>query len=364
MGVKGLNSFIQYICNKSAVTDAFIEKPFTDYKYKKITIDILHKIFTHSIAIRNTGSDKLSKSGKVINHYIAIYNCCQFYISKKIIPIFVFDGGVPEIKLQKIKERYDKKKKANIKTNSISDKSSEEYIKHFKRTYSITNKHILECKEFIKACGFPCIDSYGEAESQCVAMSHESSLNINGIITEDIDSVVFGAPIILKNFSKKNNMVTQVSYSHIRDAFLIEANKIRVEFNQPLLSSFTTSNFIDFVSMFETDYFVGFRPSYFNNLFRLFIQNDMDVILLLNQLTTHNKNMFIPKNFINNWNKVKTYFTCAEVYSPCELDTNCKNPQVNIISNILLNICDFDQYIVENFINNLHTYYCEILNVK
>lgn len=363
MGVKGLNNFIQSICLKSNITEAFVEKEFTDYKYKKITVDILNKIFAHSIGIRSSGHDKLSGAGKVINHYSAIYNCCQFYISKKIIPIFVFDGETPDIKLQKLKERSDKKKKAHRKTNSIVDKSSDEYIKQFKRTYSITSKHIEECKDFIKACGFPCIDSCGEAESQCVAMSYEKSCNISGIITEDMDSIVFGAPIILKNFSKKNNTVTQISYSHILDAFLIEANKYRSEFNKPLFVGLTAANFIDFVSMFETDYFVGFRSCHFNDIFKLFVKNDMNVETLVNDLIENNQNIFIPRNFIQNWEKVKTYFTNAEVYAPVELDMSFKTPQFNVIKNILSNICCFDKNIVECFICDLNSYYNEILHI-
>jgi flap endonuclease-1 len=50
------------------------EKKFTDYKGKKIAIDISILLYQSVIAIRNSGSDLVNNKGDITSHILGLFN--------------------------------------------------------------------------------------------------------------------------------------------------------------------------------------------------------------------------------------------------------------------------------------------------
>jgi flap endonuclease-1 len=121
-----------------------------------------------------------------------------------IIPIYVFDGKPPEFKTKLINLRREVKQKANDKlTENITE---EEKIKYFKRSVSISKKQIDECIELLELMGIPYIIAPEEADSQCAELVKCGIAD--GVLTEDMDIMTFGADKIYRNLTsyKKDNM--------------------------------------------------------------------------------------------------------------------------------------------------------------
>jgi len=356
MGVRGLNKFITQICDKNNV-DAIQHKKFDEYRDKIMVIDVSQKIYSYGISIRNSGDDKLSLDGKIINHLYAIIYYTKFLLKHSIKPLYIFDGKTPDVKNEVIIERKEKKESACKKCEEFIDTSSDEYIKHFKRSYSFSDEQMKECQQLLKALGIPYCEAPEEADSQCAAIV-SSDTTTYGVISEDIDTLVFGAKIICKDFSGKHDSSTEINLEGILDVLFIEANNIRKENYKQPLAHFNYYNFVDYVSMLNTDYFTGLKHLTPSLVFELFVINNCDVYNTIDYIKKNNSiyNIFIQDDFIQNWNNVKKYYTEAEVFNPVYIDKTFKRPNKYLIRRILTN-CNFNQSFIDDFIDLVNAFY-------
>ena len=353
MGVRGLNKFITQVCKDNNI-NAVQYKKFEEYRDKIMVIDASQKIYSYGIAIRDSGKDKLSIGGRIINHLYAIIFYTKFLLKHKIKPLYVFDGKIPQVKNEVLIERKEKKDTSFKKCDEIINTSSYEYIKYFKRSYSLSDEQIKECQQLLDAFGIPFIEASGEADSQCAAIV-SSDKNMYGVVSDDIDTLVFGAGKICKDFSGKHALVTEINLDGVLDGLLIEANNIRkTKYKQPI-TQFNYYNFIDFVSMLETDYFSGLKNVTLEQVFELFVSNDLDVYNMISYIQKNNDlvNIDIPDDFLQKWDNVKKYYTEAEVFNPSHIDKTFKKPNNNLIQKILSE-CQFNQYFIDNMIDLLN----------
>ncbi len=61
--------------------------------------------------------------------------------------------------------------------------------------------------------GVPYVDSPSEAEAECAALVKKGKAY--AVASEDMDSLAFGAPILLRGFSSKREPITEINYDDI-----------------------------------------------------------------------------------------------------------------------------------------------------
>ena len=175
-----------------------------DFGKKMIAIDISILLYQVIIAIRNSGADMINLQGDISSHILGLFNKTINLLKMNIIPIYVFDGKPPEFKTKLINLRKEVKNKAYEKLNQ--ELSKEDQIKYFKRSVSISKKQIEECIELLQLMGIPYIIAPEEADSQCAELVKCGIAD--GVLTEDMDIMTFGADKIYRNLTsyKKDNM--------------------------------------------------------------------------------------------------------------------------------------------------------------
>jgi flap endonuclease-1 len=175
-----------------------------DFGKKMIAIDISILLYQVIIAIRNSGADMINLQGDISSHILGLFNKTINLLKMNIIPIYVFDGKPPEFKTKLINLRKEVKNKAYEKLSQ--ELSQEDQIKYFKRSVSISKKQIEECIELLQLMGIPYIISPEEADSQCAELVKCGVAD--GVLTEDMDIMTFGADKIYRNLTsyKKENM--------------------------------------------------------------------------------------------------------------------------------------------------------------
>jgi flap endonuclease-1 len=169
----------------------------TELSGKMIAIDISILLYQVVIAIRNSGADMFNNQGEISSHILGLFNKTINLLKMNIIPIYVFDGKPPTFKYQTIMNRKEVKQKANEKLQTDIDE--EEKLKYFKRTVHITKAQIEECIELLEIMGIPYIVAPEEADSQCAELV-KSGL-ADGVLTEDMDIMTFGANKIYRNLT-------------------------------------------------------------------------------------------------------------------------------------------------------------------
>ena len=338
MGCKGLWAFLESIIT---------ELPLDKIRGKPIVIDIMLYIYKYTIGIRNTGHDIISENGENLNHIYAIYNLVKNFSENGILPICIFDGKSPEIKKESVEKRKliieiaEQKCKEIINTENVTELNEDmqdylqfEYIKNFKRSFSINTQIINECKNLLDYFGIPYIDAIGEADSQCSALGYYYKNIVSGVLSEDSDVLIFGGPILFRDIDFKKNKIKCLELDKIMEYLQDKTNKIcNTNFRKSPLN-FTMDNFIDFTIILGNDYGHGIRCAGGNNrekLFELFVLNDFDMVKYIAHLYQINKlsgmiKYYIPEQFIEKWVLSKNNYKYSEIIEPSEINITMNKP--------------------------------------
>lgn len=198
MGVKNLIKLI-----KRYAPDAIKPVYIHDLRNKRLAIDANLMIYKSIYALRKAlGDDIYSKTndgseGIKVTHIYTIFLKLAGLKRNAILPIFVFDNRPHLLKHKTIQKRDTFLQ--NMKEKFISAKTDEERKKFFYIAEDITSKEYDDIKKLIELFGYSWITSEEEADSQCAKLCKERL--VDGVITDDGDILLFGADMIIKNFS-------------------------------------------------------------------------------------------------------------------------------------------------------------------
>ncbi len=284
-----------------------------DFEKKKIAIDISIMLYQVVINIRNSGADMVNNQGEITSHILGLFNKTINLLKMNIIPVYVFDGKPPEFKSKVLEERREVKNKAYEKLNE--DLTEEEKIKYFKRTVSISKKQIEQCIELLETMGIPYIVAPGEADSQCAYLAKAGL--VDGVLTEDMDIMTFGAPKIYRNLASYNKDNLEISMSDV-------LTSMDMNYEQ----------FVELCILFGCDYCERIKDIKQDTIYRYY-KGHHNIPDTLNHMKEDGNNL--PNVSIEEYNKIKEYFM---------------NPEIKNTNNVEMKKCDIkklEQLLVQRY---------------
>ncbi|MBM3229467.1 flap endonuclease-1 [Candidatus Parvarchaeota archaeon] len=168
---------------------------------KKIAIDAYNTLYQFLTSIRQAdGTPLMDSKGNPTGHLSGTFYRNSKLLEAGIRPIYVFDGIPPDMKKSTLDARKEMKLEAEEKFRLAREQGREEDArKYAARTTRLTKAMIEEVKELLGCMGIPCIQAPSEGEAQA------SALVANGLAyavgSQDFDSLLFGAPLLLRNLS-------------------------------------------------------------------------------------------------------------------------------------------------------------------
>lgn len=307
MGVEGLYKFI----NKN-FPEIFHNISITDIKNRSCIIDGMQHIYSQLIYMRTRDKEIITSDGKNISHIHGLINSLTYYLKNGIIPIFIFDGKMPDIKKKKIDERKKLLRDNLMKMKQIQEERDlldvpeessedehivfgtpptlsseqqnilllnsskrdvlqEEYKRIYKKSIVMKDYFIQDWIEILSLLGIPVIKAEGEADPLC-AYILKNNPDIYGIISDDSDMLVFGAPVLMRK-------------SYNQQFTTIKLNKLLTSIKKLLYNEFghhidfDLDNLIDFSILLGTDYGT-FKTKIFyensNELLKMYVANNKD----------------------------------------------------------------------------------------
>lgn len=143
----------------------------------------------------------IDRTRRIISHLYGLLYRINFYYSKKILPIFCFDGCVHPYKrlitkdklhdFQYIKQKY----KEAIENHNYQLAQQIATGKEF-----LWINTIQESKKMLSYLGIPYVESPASAESQCACLVKDKVVDFT--ISQDFDCLVFGSLGQVRNLSK------------------------------------------------------------------------------------------------------------------------------------------------------------------
>lgn len=172
-----------------------------DLSGKTLAVDSFNILYQFLTTIRQRdGSPLMDSKARITSHLSGLFNRTVDLLEKDIKEIFVFDGKSPDLKKKEQQRRLNIKKEADLKLmEARAEGNKEEIRKYAGRTARLTSEMIEESKKLIKALGLPVVQAPAEGEAQASEIVKLGKAY--AVASEDFDSLIFGAPILIKNLS-------------------------------------------------------------------------------------------------------------------------------------------------------------------
>lgn len=192
MGIKQLTKLLKEKC-----ANAVVSRKLQHYASSKIAIDASLCIYQFLVAVRSDGVS-LGHRDSTTSHLIGMFYRTIKIVESGIVPVYVFDGRAPGMKIEELKKRLERRQRAEkMLESAIETEDKAEMEKQEKRKVKVDEMHVSECKRLLRLMGIPFVVAESEAEACCAYLCKRGC--VKAVATEDMDTLCFGAPILLRN---------------------------------------------------------------------------------------------------------------------------------------------------------------------
>jgi len=195
----------------------------------------------------------LDRTQRPISHLYGLLYRINFFYSKKIFPIFCFDGLDSDLKKLKTKDRLNDFLFTEKLYRSLLQSGNKESAKQIalSREYMWPNI-VKESKQLLGALGVPYMSAPASAESQCAQLVKNKVAHYSN--SQDFDSFLFGCPQVLQNISKSLRRKVQGRWKYQK------INPVQIDFKESLKRlKIDQFQLVDMALLIGTDYFPGIK---------------------------------------------------------------------------------------------------------
>ena len=210
----------------------------------------------------------------------------------------------------------------------------EEYKRIYKKSIVMKDYFIKDWIEILELLGLPVIKAVGEADPVCAFML-KNNPNIYGIISDDSDMLVFGAPILMRK--SVNQQFTIIELKNILEKIELLLFSI---YNKCI--SFDLENLVDYSILLGTDYGTFKLNEYridSSELLKYYVENNKDY-----------KKLISPDDY-DNFEIIKKYYTVQnfhEEYKDFLSEPKWSKPKLMELKKRLLELDVDEDYIDKN----------------
>ncbi|KAI9137742.1 flap structure-specific endonuclease 1 [Paraphysoderma sedebokerense] len=327
MGIHGLTKVIG-----DWAPAAIKENDIKNYFGRKVAIDASMSIYQFLIAVRSDGQMLANESGETTSHLMGIFYRTIRMVENGIKPCYVFDGKPPEMKSSELAKRSERREEAEKNRADAEEKGDAENMDKFsKRTVKVTREHNTECQKLLKLMGIPYVEAPGEAEAQAAVLAKAGKVYAAG--SEDMDTLTFHAPILLRHLTFSEARKMPISEIHLDK--VLEGMEI------------TMDQFIDLCILLGCDYcdsIKGIGPKTAVNLIKEY--GTIEKII---------ENTNKKHNFPEDWpyQRARQLFKTPDASNPEELDLKWEDPDEEGIVQFLVREKNFNEDRVRNGVKKL-----------
>ncbi|MCW3979653.1 MAG: flap endonuclease-1, partial [Candidatus Bathyarchaeota archaeon] len=178
---------------------------------RKIAIDDLagrsiafdgHNILYQFLAIirGRDGKPLRDGEGRVTSHLSGLIYRNSNLMEAGIRVAYVFDGRPHQFKRRVIRERSQARREAKARyETALKEGKPEEARMYAQRAATVDTDIVSDAKKLLTLMGVPCVQAPGEGEAQSSYMALRG--DVWGAASQDFDSLLFGAPRLLRNLS-------------------------------------------------------------------------------------------------------------------------------------------------------------------
>jgi len=168
---------------------------------KTLAVDAYNTLYQFLAIIRQPdGTPLKDQRGRVTSHLSGLLYRTSNLAEKGIKLVFVFDGKPPEMKEMEIRRRRKIKEEATVRYEvALREGKIEEARTYAQATSSLKDMMVEDSKTLLDALGVAWVQAPSEGEAQAAFIASKGE--VWGVASQDHDSLLFGAPRMVKNLA-------------------------------------------------------------------------------------------------------------------------------------------------------------------
>jgi flap endonuclease-1 len=226
----------------------------------RVAVDAYNALYQFLAIIRGFDGTHLKDSkGRVTSHISGLFyrNINLMELGVKLV--YVFDGKPPDLKWEEIRRRSEARREAKDQyLRALQAGDVVQARKYAEASTILRRDMVADSKELLDAMGIPWVDAPSEGEAQASTMAIEGT--VEAVASQDHDSLVFGAPVLLRNvtISGKRRLPSK--------GIMINVQPERIRLSDVLSTTgLTREQLVDFAILLGTDFnpdgFEGVGPA-------------------------------------------------------------------------------------------------------
>ncbi|HXW37734.1 MAG TPA: flap endonuclease-1 [Nitrososphaerales archaeon] len=224
-----------------------------------LAVDGYNTLYQFLAIIRGADGGHLKDArGRVTSHISGLFyrNVNLMELGMKLV--YVFDGKPPALKMEEIRRRSAARSEANDQyLKALQAGDMVEARKYAEASTVLRRDMVADAKALLDAMGIPWVDAPSEGEAQASVMASEGT--VRAVASQDHDSLMFGAPILVRNvtISGKRRLPSKGIFVNVQPERIVLSNVLSQ-------LGLTREQLIDYAILLGTDFnpdgFEGIGP--------------------------------------------------------------------------------------------------------
>jgi len=202
------------------------EIELSELRGKVLCVDAYNTLYQFLSSIRQLdGTPLMDKKQRVTSHLSGLFyrNINLMFNGLKLI--YVFDGKPPELKGKTHKNREKFRDNAREKYKEAKQKQDFSSMRRYgSQLIRLDDDMIRESKELLEAMGIVVVQAPSEGESEAAYLAKIKE-EIYASASQDYDSLLFGAPLLIRNLTLARRRKTYSGYVEVKPE-LIELERV------------------------------------------------------------------------------------------------------------------------------------------
>jgi flap endonuclease-1 len=182
-------------------------KPFEELAGSVVAIDAHNWLYRYlTTTVRFTASSVYTTgSGEEVANLVGVVQGLPKFFEHDITPVFVFDGGVAELKTDEVETRREQRERyeSELRAAREGEADAAEIATLDSRTQRLTETIQKTTRELLGLLDVPIVEAPAEGEAQAAYMTRRGDTDYAG--SEDYDTLLLGAPYTLRGLTSKGD---------------------------------------------------------------------------------------------------------------------------------------------------------------
>jgi flap endonuclease-1 len=154
--------------------------------------------------VRFTASEAYTHDGEEVANLIGIVQGLPKFFEHDLTPVFVFDGGVTDLKDEEVGDRREQRERYEERLEEAREGGDAVEIATLEsRTQRLTPTILETTRDLLGLLDVPIVDAPAEGEAQAAQMARAGDVDYVG--SEDYDTLLLGAPLTLRQLTSTGN---------------------------------------------------------------------------------------------------------------------------------------------------------------